>query len=69
MSEPVLPLIEAVRAFKRDYIRQAIVAAGGHRTKAAAALGIQRTYLRTLILDLGLTDLPSTRCRRLQVSA
>jgi Nif-specific regulatory protein len=46
---------EAVQAFKRDFLRAALARANGNRTRAAAALGLQRTYLSRLLRDLGLT--------------
>ena len=44
---------EAVRTFKRHLLEHALAAAGGNRTHAARALGLQRTYLLKLIHDLG----------------
>jgi DNA-binding NtrC family response regulator len=46
---------EAVLAFKRDFLRAALARTNGNRTRAAAALGLQRTYLSRLLKDLGLT--------------
>jgi two-component system, NtrC family, response regulator AtoC len=39
------PLGEAVAAFEREYIQRALEKAGGHRTRAAALLGISRKNL------------------------
>jgi DNA-binding NtrC family response regulator len=44
---------DAVTAFKRRLIEQALEQAGGNRTHAARTLGLQRTYLLRLIRDLG----------------
>jgi DNA-binding NtrC family response regulator len=46
---------DAVLAFKRDFLRAALARTNGNRTRAAAALGLQRTYLSRLLKDLGLT--------------
>ena len=43
---------EALVHFKRDLIMRALVRAGGNQTKAAEALGLQRTYLNRLIKEL-----------------
>jgi DNA-binding NtrC family response regulator len=43
----------AVRAFKRRLLETALLEAGGNRTHAAQALGLERTYLLRLIRDLG----------------
>ena len=45
---------EAVTAFKRDFLRAALVRTNGNRTRAAEALGLQRTYLSRLLKDLGI---------------
>ncbi|MDM7914029.1 MAG: sigma-54 dependent transcriptional regulator, partial [Candidatus Eisenbacteria bacterium] len=49
-----LPLREAMQDFKREYIRQALARAGGNQTRAAEALGLQRTFLNRLIREMGL---------------
>jgi DNA-binding NtrC family response regulator len=41
----IRPLGEAVAAFEREYIQRALEKAGGHRTRAAALLGISRKNL------------------------
>lgn len=41
-----------VRAVKRAIINEALDAAGGNRTHAAAALGLQRTYLMRLMREM-----------------
>jgi two-component system, NtrC family, response regulator AtoC len=43
-----------VESFKRELIRQSLATAGGNQTRAAADLGLQRTYLARLIKTLGL---------------
>jgi len=47
-----LPYKEAVTVFKRRIVRQALVDAGGNQTRAAAELGLQRSYLNRLIKEL-----------------
>lgn len=53
-----LPLQEAVSAFKRALVRQTLAAHAGNRSRAAAALKIERTSLLRLIRALGIADLP-----------
>jgi Bacterial regulatory protein, Fis family len=53
-----LPLREAVSAFKRTLVLQALAAMGGNRSRAAASLQIERTSLLRLIRELGITELP-----------
>ncbi len=43
-----------VEDFRRRLIRDTLARFGGHQTKAAEALGLQRTYLARLIKQLGL---------------
>ena len=43
---------EAVTAYKRQIIREALHRSGGNQSKAAGALGLQRTYLSRLIKEL-----------------
>jgi DNA-binding NtrC family response regulator len=45
---------EAVVAFKRNLLRAALTRANGNRTRAAEALGLQRTYLLRLVKELGI---------------
>lgn len=45
-------------AFKRSLVLQALTAQGGNRSRAAAALQIERTSLLRLIRELGIADLP-----------
>jgi DNA-binding NtrC family response regulator len=44
---------EAVLDIKRQILREALAKAGGNQTRAAEALGLQRTYLSRLLKDLG----------------
>ena len=44
---------EAVTAFKRRYLSEALVRAGGNQTRAAEDLDLQRSYLNRLLKDLG----------------
>ena len=44
-----------VEDFRRRLIRETLVRFGGNQTKAAEALGLQRTYLARLIKQLGLS--------------
>ncbi len=47
-----LPYREAMAAFKRRVVRSALARAGGNQTKAAAALGLERTYLNRLLKEI-----------------
>jgi DNA-binding NtrC family response regulator len=56
---PVLPdgaslpsFKEAVRGFKRDYLRYALERNGGNQTRTAEQLGLQRTFLNRLLREL-----------------
>ena len=49
-----VPLREAVDKFKKDFLVETIKYADGNKNKAAKILGIQRTYLHTLIRELGI---------------
>lgn len=49
-------LDEAQRQFRQGHVRDALNRSGGNRTRAAEALGIQRTYLSRLIKELGIDD-------------
>ncbi|NUN48910.1 MAG: sigma-54-dependent Fis family transcriptional regulator [Candidatus Brocadiae bacterium] len=44
---------ERVAEFRRKLIREALEASGGNQTRAAEALGLQRTYLARLIRQMG----------------
>jgi transcriptional regulator with PAS, ATPase and Fis domain len=43
-----------VEEFRKRLIRETLARHGGNQTKAAQALGLQRTYLARLIRQLGL---------------
>jgi Nif-specific regulatory protein len=47
---------EAVVAYKRQIIREALHRSGGNQSKAASALGLQRTYLSRLIKELQVSE-------------
>ncbi len=47
---------EALLNFKRDLLRAALTQANGNQTRAAEALGLQRTYLSRLLKELGVRD-------------
>jgi DNA-binding NtrC family response regulator len=47
----MLPLGQAVERFEQEYIRKALAKAGGHRGRAAAALGISRKSLWERLRD------------------
>ena len=47
---------EAVVAYKRQIIRDALRRFGGNQSRAASALGLQRTYLSRLIKELEVRD-------------
>jgi hypothetical protein len=58
MPSALLPLHEAVSAFKRQLIIDTLSSFNGNRSRAAAALGIERTSLLRLIRDLELEAVP-----------
>ena len=58
MPQGSVSLHEAVSAFKRGLILHALVQFDGNRSRAAAALGIERTSLLRLIRDLEIGDVP-----------
>ncbi len=49
-----LPIKEAMQAFKKRYIANALARAGGNQRVAAERLGLQRTFLNRMIKELGL---------------
>jgi len=51
-----LPYREAVAGFKGRLVTRALDRCGGNQTKAAEALGLQRSYLNRLMKDLGLRN-------------
>lgn len=63
MSGGLLSLHEAISAFKRRLILHALSRHDGNRSRAAAALGIERTSLLRLIRELGI-DLPRGQRRQ-----
>jgi len=55
---------EAVSAFKRALVLEALTANGGNRSRAAASLKIERTSLLRLIRELGISGLPNGQSGR-----
>ncbi|HYL81631.1 MAG TPA: helix-turn-helix domain-containing protein, partial [Candidatus Acidoferrum sp.] len=47
---------EAILKFKRELLRSSLSQANGNQTRAAEALGLQRTYLSRLLKELGIRD-------------
>lgn len=58
MASRDVPMHEAVSAFKRSLVLEVLAAKGGNRSRAAAALQIERTSLLRLIRELGIPGLP-----------
>jgi DNA-binding NtrC family response regulator len=58
MASRELRMHEAMSAFKRALVLEALAANGGNRSRAAAALQIERTSLLRLIRELGISELP-----------
>lgn len=60
MAEPAQPeqLHVAMSAFKRELIRRTLLFYGGNRSRAAAALGIDRTSLLRLLRELDREGMP-----------
>jgi hypothetical protein len=58
MASREVPLHEAMSAFKRALVLRTLTANGGNRSRAAAALQIERTSLLRLIRELGIEGLP-----------
>jgi len=56
---PGIPLDDALRKFKTEFISQTLSLTKNNQSKAAKLLGIQRTYLNRLIKELGI-DIHST---------
>jgi DNA-binding NtrC family response regulator len=52
----IQPLGDAVARFERDYIQRALEQVGGHKTRAAALLGISRKTLWERLRDDGDLD-------------
>jgi len=59
--EPAATWHGAVTDFKRRLLEEALRSAGGNRTHAARALGLQRTYLLRLIREFGVAVPPPRR--------
>jgi DNA-binding NtrC family response regulator len=49
-------LEDARRTFEERFVRAALVRAGGHRTRAAAELGVSRQGFTKLLARLGISD-------------
>ena len=47
-------LKDAMNGFKKYYVERALQTRGGKQADVAASLGIQRTYLSRLLLELGI---------------
>ncbi len=56
-SEVPASFHEAIVAYKRQIIREALHRSGGNRSRAASALGLQRTYLSRLIKELQVREM------------
>ena len=54
-----LPLHRALHLFKRQFVLETLARCEGNRSRAAAALMIERTSLLRLIRELGITEVPS----------
>jgi Fis family transcriptional regulator len=54
MHSTHIPYEEAVRAFKRQYLREILLAHRGNQCKAAAEMGIHRNTLSRTMAELGL---------------
>ncbi len=64
MESAPLPLHEAISEFKRKLVLEALTRFAGNRSRAAAALKIERTSLLRLIRELELAELvPGQRGR------
>jgi DNA-binding NtrC family response regulator len=59
---------KAVDEFKRRFLTEKLVEHGGNRTRAAKALGMQRTYLMRLIREFGL-QIPRPMPTRVKASS
>lgn len=57
MESAPLPLHEAIAEFKRKLVLEALARFSGNRSRAAAALKIERTSLLRLIRELEIADL------------
>jgi DNA-binding NtrC family response regulator len=61
---PTVGFHGAVSEFKRRLIEATLAQAGGNRTRAAKALGLQRTYLLRLMREFQIRIPPSAPPRR-----
>ena len=66
--KPVVGFHGAVGEFKRRLIEATLAQAGGNRTRAARALGLQRTYLLRLMREFQIHVPPSAPPRRSDTS-
>ena len=66
--KPVVGFHGAVGEFKRRLIEATLAQAGGNRTRAARALGLQRTYLLRLMREFQIHIPPSPPSRRLDAT-
>jgi DNA-binding NtrC family response regulator len=62
------PLHEALSDFKRKLVMEALALCHGNRSRAAMALGIERTSLLRLIRELAIGDVPPGRRGRPPIS-
>jgi len=53
---PGIPLEEALKKFKKEFISQTLSLTKNNQSQAAKLLGIQRTYLNRLIKELGISS-------------
>jgi DNA-binding NtrC family response regulator len=62
---PVNEYQRAVEQFKREFLALTLAAHRGNRSRAARALGVQRTYFVRLIRQFGLAErVPAASVRR-----
>jgi len=65
-TTPIAPesddLRTAVDHFKRRHVERVLEATDGNRTRAAEALGVNRTYLHDLLTKWKVSDSPDTSC-------
>jgi DNA-binding NtrC family response regulator len=62
---PVNEYQRAVEKFKCEFLVLTLAAHGGNRSRAARALGVQRTYFVRLIRQFGLAErVPAASVRR-----
>ena len=61
---PVNEYQRAVEGFKREFLALTLAAHNGNRSRAARALGVQRTYFVRLIRQFGLGHAAATSGQR-----